>query len=102
MPYNLYIETKRPGDSTFGLGSETISPYSHSFETNDKVTLIASQKYYSFDYYEIRSPVTVTNSAYVYVSYKGFTASFDPRTEVQLNTTSSINSNNPLIIARYR
>jgi len=102
MSYNLYIETKRPGDSTFGLGSETISPYSHSFETNDQITLLASQKYYSFDYYEIHSPITIVGSDFFYITNRGFTASFDPRTTVLMNVDTDVTGSNSLIIAHYR
>lgn len=102
MPRNLYIETKRPGDSTFGLGSETISPYSHSFEPSDKIKLVASQKYYSFDYYEIHSPITIVGSDFFYITNRGFTASFDPRTEVLMNVDADVTGSNSLIIAHYR
>jgi hypothetical protein len=102
MSYNLHVETKRPGDSTFGLGSETISPYSHSFEPNDQIKLVASQKYYSFNYYEIHSPITIARSDLSYITYNGFTASFDPRTDVYMNVNADVTGSNSLIIAHYR
>lgn len=90
------------GDLDFYLGVETISPNNFRFEYGDAVWLNASQNKYSFDYYEIYAPVTVLNSSYCFISCYGFTASFDPRTQVQLNTASDIIGNKSLIIARYR
>lgn len=92
--------------STFPLGPEFIAPYSASFQVGDNVQLSASQQFYSFDYYEIWSPNTVACSSYSYISMFGFTASFDPRTVVTLNNTSSIVGTNYRtrygIVAHYR
>ena len=90
------------GDAQFYLGPEIISPVSYSFNYGEIVTLSASQTYYAFDYYEVHEPAVVVESSFFYKTYKGFVASFDPRTKVQLNYDSSITGSNGLIIARYR
>jgi hypothetical protein len=90
------------GDAHFYLGQEIISPISYSFNYGEVVTLSASQTYYAFDYYEVHEPAVVVESSFFYKTYKGFVASFDPRTKVQLNYNSSITGSNGLIIARYR
>jgi hypothetical protein len=90
------------GDAQFYLGPEIISPVSYSFNYGEIVTLNASQTYYAFDYYEVHEPAVVVESSFFYKTYKGFVASFDPRTKVQLNYDSSITGSNGLIIARYR
>ena len=90
------------GDAQFYLGPEIISPVSYSFNYGEIITLSASQTYYAFDYYEVREPAIVVESSFFYKTYKGFVASFDPRTKVQLNYDSSITGSNGLIIARYR
>ena len=99
--YNISIDPILPGDTTFGLGPEFITPYNHSFQTGDRLWLEASQTRYSFDYYEIRYPITIQNSNFWFVTNRGFTASFDPRTEVNLNYSNDIVGNKSLIIARY-
>ena len=100
--YNISIDPVLRGDLNFGLGPEYVTPYNYKFVNGEKVMLNCTQNHYSFDYYEIRSPITVTNSSHCYVTYRGFTASFDPRTEVNLNYHGDIVGKNSLIIARYR
>jgi len=100
--YQFSISPVLQGDIPFGLGEEHITPSNYNFSTGEKIWLNVSQQYYSFDYYEIHSPITIANSSYWYITYLGFTASFDPRTEVQLNTSSDIVGQDSLIIARYR
>ena len=90
------------GDAQFYLGPEIISPVSYSFNYGEIITLSASQTYYAFDYYEVHEPAVVVESSFFYKTYKGFVASFDPRTKVQLNYNSSITGSNGLIVARYR
>jgi hypothetical protein len=89
-------------DYRFGLGRETITPNDINFEYGQTVVLNASQNKYSFDYYEIHSPITVVSSDLYYIAYRGFTASFDPRTEVKMNINTDVTGSNSLIIARYR
>ena len=90
------------GDAKFYLGQETISPANYNFNYGEIITLSASQTYYAFDYYEVHAPAVVLESSFFYKTYKGFVASFDPRTKVQLNYNSSITGSSGLIIARYR
>lgn len=47
--------------------------------------LSATQQRYSFNYYEIYAPLTVFMSKNSYITYNGFTASYDPNTVVCLN-----------------
>lgn len=90
----------------FGLGSESISPYSASFFPGQIVALTASQHLYSFDYYQIWPPNTVHRSDYFYVTAFGFTASLDPNTSVVLNQDEDIVGTSLRtgkgIVARYR
>jgi hypothetical protein len=90
------------GVAQFYLGQETISPVSYSFNYGEIVTLNASQTYYAFDYYEVHEPAVVVESSFFYKTRRGFVASFDPRTKVQLDYNSSITGSNALIVARYR
>lgn len=90
------------GDAQFYLGPEIISPVSYSFNYGEIITLSASQTCYAFDYYEVREPAIVVESSFFYKTRRGFVASFDPRTKVQLNYNSSITGSNGLIVARYR
>lgn len=81
---------------------ETINPYNSRFTPGSRVMLEATQHQFSFDYYEIYPPNTIYNSSYWFITAGGFTASFDPNTEVILNSTGSLYGNNRTIIARYR
>jgi hypothetical protein len=86
----------------FGLGKEYIKPGVGGFLYGDKVVMNATQKKYSFDYYEIHSPITVVESKNFFITYYGFTASFDPKTEVCLTTDQDISGSSSPIIAHYR
>jgi hypothetical protein len=97
----LSLEPVLQGNVPFNLGQEYITPSNYQFTFGEKVWLSATQKYYSFDYYEIHAPITVTNSSNCFITCYGFTASFDPRTEVKLNTSQDIVGKDSLIIARY-
>ena len=99
--YNLAIDPILPGDAIFSPVQEVVSPYNYTFQAGDKVWLDASEKKYSFDYYEIRYPITIENSHFWFVTNRGFTASFDPRTQVNLNHDGDIVGTKSLIIARY-
>lgn len=99
--YNISIDPVLQGDLNFGLGPEFVSPYSHSFEFGDKLWLEVSQTRYSFDYYEIHYPITIENSNFWFITNRGFTASFDPRTQVNLNYNGDIVGKKSIIIARY-
>jgi hypothetical protein len=105
MP-TIAIEPVLYRSAFFGLGAETVTPYSASFVPGDHVALTASQERYSFDYYEIWPPNTVYQSDCFYPTMFGFTASFDPKTIVVLNQTSSIVGTSLRtgvgIVARYR
>ena len=89
-------------NSFFGLGNETVTPIDAGFSYGDRVSLIASQKKYSLDYYEIHSPITIAKSDLSYITCYGFTASFDPRTDVFMNINADVSGSNSLIVARYR
>jgi hypothetical protein len=87
-------------------GSEDIQPYGITFVPGQKVALNASQNLYSFDYYEVWPPNEVYESYLYYPSPYGFTVSYDPKTKVILNQTSSIVGTSLRtktgIVARYR
>lgn len=91
-------------DVRFGvrLGEETIEPYNIRFIPGMTLPLTASQTYNSLDYIEIWPPNRVVQSNHWFISQYGFTASMDPRTIVQLNSTSSITDQYGKIVARYR
>jgi hypothetical protein len=89
-------------DYEFGLGREVITPTNINFEYGQNIILNASQNKYSFDYYEIHAPITIVASDLYYITYRGFTASFDPRTEVKLNINTDVTGSNSPIIAHYR
>jgi hypothetical protein len=87
-------------------GSEAITPYGVTFNTGDTITLNATQNLYSFDYYEVWPPNQVLDEQHTFVTWWGFSASYDPRTTVILNSTSSIVGTSfgtrQGIVARYR
>ena len=90
--------------SNFPMGTEIVSAtLINDINLGTYYQLDASQKKYSFDYYAIYSPLIVLNSnSGYYITAYGFTASFDPRTQIYTNTTSSIYSNSGLLKAVYR
>jgi hypothetical protein len=86
----------------FGLGKESIQVSQSAFTYGDIITMNATQNKYSFDYYEIRPPITVVQSETSYVTYYSHTASFDPKTIVCLTTDEEITGSGSPIIAHYR
>lgn len=94
-----------PGEAinqTYMRDYEDINPYDARFVPGSIVSLSATQNKFSFDYYEVYPPNTIYESSFWYVTYKGFTASYDPNTKVVLNSTGSVYGNSKSIIARYR
>ena len=86
----------------FGLGKEKVYPLEGGFEYGENIVMNATEKKYSFDYFEIHSPITVVTSDLFYTTIYGFTASFDPRTEVKLTIDTDVSGSSSPIIARYR
>jgi hypothetical protein len=86
----------------FGLGKEKVYPLEGGFEYGENIVMNATEKKYSFDYFEIHSPITVVTSDLFYTTIYGFTASFDPRTEVKLTIDTDVSGSDSPIIARYR
>ena len=86
----------------FGLGQESIQVSQSAFTYGDIIVMDATQKKYSFDYYEIHSPVTIVRSDEYYITYLNYTASFDPKTEVCLTTNEELSGSSSPIIAHYR
>lgn len=94
-----------PGETinqTYMRDSEDINPYDARFVPGSIISLSATQNKFSFDYYEVYPPNTIYESSFWYVTYKGFTASYDPNTKIVLNSTGSVYGNSKSIIARYR
>jgi hypothetical protein len=83
-------------------GSEYISPRNYNYTYGEIVRLSATQKLYSFDYYEIHAPIELVQSSYCYTTAYGFVASYDPNTTVKLNYDGYITGSFGKIIARYR
>lgn len=96
---NLYYDN---AEYSFGLGAERVEPYDAGFTPNEVVKLSTTQNNYSFDHYQIYSPITVVTSNLSYVTIYGYTASFDPNTEVKLSTSENITGSSALIRASYR
>jgi hypothetical protein len=86
----------------FGLGKEKVYPLEGGFEYGENIVMNATEKKYSFDYFEIHSPITVVSSDMFYITAYGFTASYDPRTEVKMTIDTDVSGSNSPIIARYR
>ena len=86
----------------FGLGKEKVYPLEGGFEYGENIVLNATEKKYSFDYFEIHSPITVVTSDMFYTTIYGFTASYDPRTEVKMTIDTDVSGSSSPIIARYR
>lgn len=87
----------------FPMGAETVTASMvEDVNLGTYYQLNCTQEKYSFDYYAIYAPLTILNSSYHYITYFGFTASFDPRTQIYINMSGSIYSNSGLLKAIYR
>lgn len=64
--------------------------------------LSCTQEKTSFDYYAIYPPLTIFRSSYSYITYKGFTASYDPNTSIYLNRAGGLDCSEGLLKAIYR
>jgi hypothetical protein len=89
--------------TTIPLGQE----YAYATPVNDSTfglyyQLSCTQKKTSFDYYAIYPPLTVFSSYYSYVTYLGFTASYDANTKIYLNKTGGLDCSENLLQAIYR
>jgi len=92
------------GNNSFPLGPESVSAeLINSPSVGEYYQLNCTQNKYSFDYYAVYPPLTIFNtSGQSYITYYGFTASFDPKTSIFTNMTGSIYSSSGLLKAVYR
>ncbi len=98
---DVFLDSTR---TSFPMGAETVSVTRiDDINLGTYYQLNCTQEKYSFDYYAIYSPLTILNSGgQHYVTLYGFTASFDPRTQIYINMSGSVYSGSGLLKAVYR